>query len=61
MGRLLADQHVFDEFAKKVLGRFAKDEAKLTLRNEVAKWYEPYHAIVKGSLLPSFTTICSKT
>lgn len=50
VGRLLSDEIVFDEFAKKVLGKFATKRAKLTLRADVEKWYEPYHAIVKGSL-----------
>ena len=50
VAQVLADQTAFDNFARKVLGIFSTKRTRLKLRTDVEQWYEPYHAITKGSL-----------
>ena len=50
VNHILTNEVAFDLFANQVLGKTAGKSARNKLRTEVAAWFKPYHAIVKGSL-----------
>ncbi len=49
VNRVLTNPKTFDDFAKAVLGGAATSTDKAKLREELAAWFLPYNAIVKGS------------
>ena len=50
VNKVLSDDTAFDQFAKDVLGGAPTPSAKKKLHDEVAAWFVPYDAIIKGSL-----------
>lgn len=50
VNQVLTNDAAFEAFASEVLGKTARKSARDKLRADVAAWFKPYHAIVKGSL-----------
>lgn len=50
MGRVLADQAVFDAFAASVLGSVSSPTHKAELRLAVEDWYQRYHTLIARAL-----------